>query len=182
MDYLTVKLDPSAICILLAVLALWAQLWVGYSKAKSVERQRVVTIGLVWIYCAIFFGFIAIIASVLESRGTVETIRINIEGICFVTSLVMGLISVGESVVTLAMKLKSGKTHDELSGISEENYRKSFYYIVILVSLILMGAILDMWFAFAGPIIWIIALVVGLLLLHRIRYFGDHFVIIDKNS
>jgi hypothetical protein len=94
----------------------------------------------------------------------------------------MGLISVGESVVTLAMKLKSGKTHDELSGISEENYRKSFYYIVILVSLILMGAILDMWFAFAGPIIWIIALVVGLLLLHRIRYFGDHFVIIDKNS
>jgi len=45
-----------------------------------------------------------------------------------------------------------------------------------------MGAILDMWFAFAGPIIWIIALVVGLLLLHRIRYFGDHFVIIDKNS
>jgi cell division protein FtsX len=85
MDYLTVKLDPSAIGILLAVLALWAQLWVGYSKAKSVERQRVVTIGLVWIYCAIFFGFIAIIASVLESRGTVETIRINIEGICFVT-------------------------------------------------------------------------------------------------
>jgi heme/copper-type cytochrome/quinol oxidase subunit 2 len=168
---ISINIDPTSIGILIAVLALWAQLWVGYSKPDNVPRKRVVSIGLSWIYFAIFFGFFAFVATLLifSSNKSVNNFQTKFADICFLTSLILGLISIGHSAFTLIFKLGSEKTHDDMPEISKNQYQKSFRYIVALIIIILIGsALIITWNKYAGLTAWFIALVVGLKLYYGV--------------
>lgn len=101
-----------------------------YSEGVSTEliqaRQRVITIGLTWIYAGIFFGLIAFIITVIGFDGSLNEIAANVAKISFLTALLMGLTSIAESTFALVTKWVRGKTHDEKKGISIAEYKRAF--------------------------------------------------------
>jgi hypothetical protein len=171
---IALKVEAPQIGILVAVLALWAQLWFKYSvddgkedeipDLKIVERQRVVSIGLVWIYISILFGIIAFIVSIINDTNA---IRIDIGNIFFLTALLMGLTNIAESTVTLWWKVRSGKTHNSLiEGVTLEKYRESFCWLTSLVALTVLASVFAIVWSFViGLIIWVITIVLGIVML-----------------
>jgi hypothetical protein len=179
MNTVSLSVDPTSIGILIAALALWAQLWVNYAgddkkqdktpNLKTGERQRIVSIGLTWIYTAIWFGFVAFIISIISisnlSKGLISLSH-HATQILFLNSLIMGLINISESTFTLGGKLKLGKTHNDMKEISEKDYKKSFSWMIFLIIFTLLGSFLavvcGIWY---GILAWVIVLIAGFKLL-----------------
>ena len=167
MHTISLSVDAVSIGILIATLAIWAQLWQLYSERVSPERfqerQRIITISLTWIYAGISFGILAFTISIIDFGNSLQVIKNDFVKISFLTSLLMGLTSVVESTFALGSKWSSGKTHNEKRGISENEYRKSFKYIMSVASLILLGSAISILVSsLIGVLVWGLALVIGL--------------------
>jgi len=173
MHTISLSVDAVSVGILIATLAIWAQLWQFYAERvppeRFQERQRIITISLTWIYAGISFGILAFTLSIIDFGNSFETIKNSFVKISFLTSLLMGLTSVVESTFALAAKWGSGKTHYEKRGISESDYRKSFRYIMSVAGLILLGSTISILVSsLIGVLIWGLALVMGLKQLSQI--------------
>jgi len=186
LNTISLSVDSTSIGILIAALALWAQLWVNYAgddkkqdkipDLKTGDRQRIVSIGLTWIYTAIWFGFVAFIISIISitnlSKGLVSLLH-HVTQILFLNSLIMGLINISESTFTLGWKLKLGKTHNDMKEILEKDYKKSFCWMIFLIIFTLIGSILavvcGIWY---GILAWVIVFIAGFRLLQSLPNTG----------
>lgn len=166
MSTINIDVEAFAIGILIATLAIWAQLWQKYSEGVSTEliqaRQRVITIGLTWIYAGIFFGLIAFIITVIGFDGSLNEIAANVAKISFLTALLMGLTSIAESTFALVTKWVRGKTHDEKKGISIAEYKRAFKPMAAVICLVIIGsAVAILWSSVIGLLVWVAAAVIG---------------------
>lgn len=170
MNRLGVTADATSIGILIAALALWAQLWVNYSKKieyspsikdtpQEANRGRTVSIGLLWIYMAIFFGIVAFAFMTVNFGGITAT---KLGQVFFVASLIMAITNIAESGFTLMYKVMIGEPHNKLREASFENYFYMAPFIIALIALVLLGSflavLLSIWL---GLLIWLIALTLG---------------------
>lgn len=101
--------------ILIAILSLWAQLWVGFGGNKD-NRDDVklvsATLGLFWIYMAILIAMIGL-ALVLVGRYWEGGFIFDTSEICFgfiMTSFIMGLANIFESTLSIFLKGRRNKT------------------------------------------------------------------------
>ena len=178
MHTISLSIDAVSISILIAALAIWAQLWQHYSgdaPPEQVEtRERVITVALSWIYAGIFFGLIAFIITLVDFKGFLTTFTGDIAKISFLTSLLMGITSVAESTFALGSKWRAGKTHDNKKGITEKEYKESFKYVACVVGLIVLGSAISILVSsLIGVLIWLLALWIGLKLLLQLMKLND---------
>ena len=101
--------------ILLAVLSLWALLWVSFTRdgEGGESKKRTAAIGLFWIYCAITIAVVALgLLLWSEFFGCAcpnSHARRIAEGL-LVASFAMGITNVFQSAISIGIKIWRGKT------------------------------------------------------------------------
>lgn len=98
--------------ILIAILSLWAQLWVGFGGDKDKIKQVSATLGLFWIYMAILIAMIGL-GLLLMGRYWEGSFCFDTSDLCFgfiMTAFIMGLANIFESTVSIFLKGRRNKT------------------------------------------------------------------------
>lgn len=149
MDTSTVGLFLVACGILIALLSLWAQLWMNYGKNKDNGRQIAASYGLFWIYTAILFAMVAI--SLVLARQYWEGLPqqtyilsrplsqfMEELGFSFlVSSFIMGLVNITESAVSIFIKAFRGRNAFE-SLVDENIINKAWLFTLAVLALIIL--------------------------------------------
>ncbi|HEY49715.1 MAG TPA: hypothetical protein G4O13_06695 [Dehalococcoidia bacterium] len=149
--------------ILLAVLSLWALLWVSFTRGgEDVDsKKRAATIGLFWIYCSIAIAVVAfglLLASKLFGCGCPASHARRIGEGFLSASFAMAATSVLQSLVSIAVKASRGKTaFDVMFECPEGQYRWSPLAItvigVLLAAFCVLAVYYDRLFLVGGAVI-----------------------------
>ena len=98
--------------ILIAVLSLWAQLWYRYADHGRDGRDEAIlrsaSLGLFWIYMAILIALLAFGLTALKVLFGWHSLEIAAG--FGIASFLMGLLNIGESTISLFIKVGRGKT------------------------------------------------------------------------
>lgn len=129
--------------ILIAILSLWAQLWVGFGGNKDRSRQVSATLGLFWIYMAILIALLGL-GLLLVGRYWEGSLFFDTSKLCFgfiITSFIMGLVNITQSTVSVFSKGKRNKTaFDPLfEQVPELNKRRLLKLVGFAISLLIVS-------------------------------------------
>lgn len=98
--------------ILIALLSLWAQLWVSFGGSGGRGKQVSATLGLFWIYMAMVIAMLGL-GLLLVGKYWEGSLCFDTSELCFgflMTSFIMGLANIFESTVSVFLKGKRNKT------------------------------------------------------------------------
>ena len=135
----------ASVAVLVALLSLWAQGWVNFAVAKEpykkksttaeeARKKASATLGLFWIYIAVFFAMVGIGLLLVEDLVGLSICTSQIAMGCIITSFLMGLANIVESIVSTFRKVKRGKTiFDTL--FKEEEVRKRWLVCIIVIAI-----------------------------------------------
>lgn len=149
MDISTVSLFLVACGILIALLSLWAQLWVNFGKSNDNARQIAASYGLFWIYTAILFAMAAVSLVLVKQywEGLPQQPYILsrplpqfIEELGFsflVSSFIMGLANITESAVSIVIKAFKGRNAFE-PLVNENKISKAWLITIAIIALVIL--------------------------------------------
>jgi len=139
--------------ILIALLSLWAQLWVSFGSSRGRGEQVSATLGLFWIYMAIAiamlgFGFL-LVGKYWEGSLPFDTSELSFGFL--MSSFIMGLANIFQSTVSVFSKGKRNKTaFDSLFEHPPElNRRRLLKLVGFALSLLIvsyLGVSCNHWF------------------------------------
>jgi len=150
MNYNIISLFLVACAILIALLSLWAQLWVSFGKNQDNSRKISASYGLFWIYTAILFAMAAI--SIILVRQYWEGLSqqafilsrplpqfLEELGFSFlISSFIMGLVNITQSAVSILIKALRGRTAFE-SLVNEDRIRAAWLFTLAVLALITLA-------------------------------------------
>jgi hypothetical protein len=149
MDTSTISLFLVACGILIALLSLWAQLWVNFGKSNDTSKQIAASYGLFWIYTAILFAMVAICLVLVRQywEGLPQQSSILsrplpqfLEELGFsflITSFIMGLTNITESAVSIVIKAFKGRSAFE-SLVTENKISKAWLITMAILALAIL--------------------------------------------
>lgn len=129
--------------ILIAILSLWAQLWISFGGNKDRIKQVSATLGLFWIYMAILIAMVGL-GLLLVGRYWEGSFCFDTSELCFgflMTSFIMGLVNILQSTVSVFSKGKRNKTaFDPLfEQMPELNKRRLLKLVGFALSLLIVS-------------------------------------------
>lgn len=150
--------------VLIALLSLWAQLWVNFGKKDRIT-QHTASIGLLWIYLSIVIAMasigVVLIGEYWEGLTTwnisvfnkdLKTFLFDLGFGFLVTSFLMGIANMTESAVSIVYKGQHGKTaFDSIpdKAPSPSKYRKTLRTLLLIALTLLIisvfGSIWNHW-------------------------------------
>lgn len=166
--------------VIIALLSLWAQLWVSYGSHEdesTILRRRInASYGLLWIYIAISYALIGvtifIIARFWENMPLEESFLsrslkqfIDELGLSFLcTSFIMGFANIAESIVSII--LKGLRQEDAFQPLTESTKVKRGWIItlVVLALAILTATWLGITFCKGWFYLYIVIAIIGIFL------------------
>lgn len=162
----------AAAAILLAILSLWAKLWVDFAKKEEEDgysKRVFATIGIFWIYLAIFIAMLALAMSVSKEFFSVDLSKAA-EGL-IIASFLMGLVNIAESIVSIWWKVHLDKTAFEATedikatGKSMIWYRCWFCFMtafaILLATFSVISRYCSAWWLFGDIVVLLGILIAG---------------------
>jgi hypothetical protein len=145
--------------VLVALLSLWANLWISFGRNKDdADRRKAATsLGLFWIYCATVVALLAIGLVLLGKywEGASDCWRDMIHGLGFaflITAYLMSLLNMFESSFSIFYKASKGLTafdsHPDLKStmLNTGLLTRLTVSIVLLLACSIMVVLLNHWF------------------------------------
>ena len=151
------SIDLTTVGIVIAILTFWIQLHFQYAGTRIGSKHRVITVALAWLYIAILFGMFSFIGSLFDN-SIIKRIGLAL----FLVSSSMGFINIVQTTLSVLGKMSRGYSHDEITGISEQQLKTTFEKMMVVVGLLFGASLIAVFISsWLSLVLWIGASIFG---------------------